>query len=76
MKCCQCEKEVDEETFEHMKSLPPMVGYNCPAHELHVVECAQCRQPVCGDCIQGHGFFTFTCKGKCTKDFAESIKPK
>lgn len=74
MNCCKCEKEVDKEFFEHVKALPPMTGYNCPPDELPVVDCAVCKQPVCGDCICGHGFFTFTCKGKCTEEIIKRLK--
>jgi len=76
MRCCKCDKEVDEQVFEHMKNLPPMTGYNCLPEELPVVECANCKQPVCGECIYGHGLFVYTCKGECTDQFVERIGEK
>lgn len=76
MNCCKCGKEVDEQFFEHIRGLPPMQGYNVPPEELPVVDCAYCKQPVCGKCIYGHGLFVFTCKGECTERFLERINRK
>jgi len=71
MKCCQCKKEVDKQFFEHIKNLPPMTGYNCPPSQIPVAECANCKKPVCGKCIRGHGLAIYTCKGECTDKFIE-----
>lgn len=60
--CNKCGKLCSEAVFNHVKNLPPMMGFY-PLPE--VMDCAICKQAVCKECSYGFGMFIFTCKEKC-----------
>lgn len=71
MICNKCRKFIDKSLMEQFDSVPPMQRVG---HKPVAARCSQCKQPVCGDCLWGHGLYIFTCQGECLKKWEERVR--